>query len=160
MNIVGVSGLILDSAGRVLLIRTAQAGWELPGGRVEAGEDLLVALRREAREETGDAIEPGRLVGVYAVVPCSTLIVTFRCYVVPTAPAPVADEDSLQVRRLAERIQAAEPAAAAGDGLGHFARGLVDHFAFEADGAAAFAFGCLAVGGEDAFGAGVGLPVR
>jgi hypothetical protein len=41
-------------------------------------------------------------------------------------------------------------------GFGHFAVGFIDHLAFEADGAAAFGFGGLAVGGQDAFGAGVG----
>ena len=50
----------------------------------------------------------------------------------------------------------AEPAAATSYGFGHFAGGFVDHFAFIADGAAAFAFGRLAIGGQDAFGAGVG----
>src|SRR5437588_8305726 len=34
----------------------------------------------------------------------------------------------------------ADPAAATGYGFGHFARGFIDHFAFEADRATSFAF--------------------
>ena len=103
LNIVGVSGVILNGAGEVLLIRTATAGWELPGGRVEPGEDLVAALRREALEETGYTVEPARLVGVYAVVLRSTVIVTFRCSVDPGEPAPVEDEDSPEVGWFAPR---------------------------------------------------------
>lgn len=56
-------GVVLDEAGRVLITRRAsdshQGGlWEFPGGKVEPGEPLLVALARELQEELG--IEMGR----------------------------------------------------------------------------------------------------
>jgi ADP-ribose pyrophosphatase YjhB (NUDIX family) len=55
----GVRGLVLDEAGRVLLVEhTYVHGWWLPGGAVDRGETLVDAMARELREET--AIEPIR----------------------------------------------------------------------------------------------------
>jgi 8-oxo-dGTP pyrophosphatase MutT (NUDIX family) len=63
----GVSAVILDAEGRVLLQqRTDNGCWGLPGGAVEFGESVLAALHREVMEETGLTIEIGRLVGVYS----------------------------------------------------------------------------------------------
>ncbi|MEZ5504214.1 MAG: 8-oxo-dGTP diphosphatase MutT [Halioglobus sp.] len=51
-------GVILDRQRNVLITRRAQDAhqgglWEFPGGKVEAGESLQVALARELREELG-----------------------------------------------------------------------------------------------------------
>lgn len=63
----GVSAVIRDGEGRVLLQRrTDNDLWGLPGGAVEFGESVRRALAREVLEETGLAIEIGRVVGVYS----------------------------------------------------------------------------------------------
>jgi 8-oxo-dGTP diphosphatase len=64
-----VSAFVGDDHGRVLLGRRAvepDAGlWDSPGGFLEEGEDPLAGLRRELREETGLAAEPGAFVGAF-----------------------------------------------------------------------------------------------
>ena len=42
-----VTGFVTASDGRILLVRVARRGRELPGGQVELGEDAISALRRE-----------------------------------------------------------------------------------------------------------------
>jgi 8-oxo-dGTP diphosphatase len=62
-----VGAVIKDGQGRLLLIKRGHepgAGlWSLPGGRIEPGETDAEALVREMLEETGLAVEPGRLLG-------------------------------------------------------------------------------------------------
>jgi 8-oxo-dGTP diphosphatase len=88
-HIVATSGLTRDAAGRVLLVRSGWRGWELPGGQVEQGEDLLTALRREILEESGCVVAPERLVGVYSNVgPPYIVQFLFLCTYVSGAPHP------------------------------------------------------------------------
>jgi ADP-ribose pyrophosphatase YjhB (NUDIX family) len=65
----GTEAVIVDAEGRVLLGRRAfepHAGlWDLPGGFIHEGEDPLAALHREVREETGLAVEPDGLLGMW-----------------------------------------------------------------------------------------------
>ena len=67
--IVGVGAVIVDEAGRVLLIRRRYeplAGrWSLPGGAVEVGETLEAATAREMLEETGLEVEVGPVIEVF-----------------------------------------------------------------------------------------------
>lgn len=65
-HIVSAGGFVEDSAGNVLLVKTRDGGWVYPGGQVEAGENLLDALMREIKEESGINVEVSYLVGVYS----------------------------------------------------------------------------------------------
>ena len=59
--VVGVAAVIWDKSGKILLIRRGKAPrkgeWSLPGGKVEFGETLLEAVKREVLEETGLTVE-------------------------------------------------------------------------------------------------------
>lgn len=64
---VSASAVIFDRQGRLLLQQRSDGGqWGLPGGSVEIGESLREAVAREVREETGLAVVPHRLVGLYS----------------------------------------------------------------------------------------------
>jgi len=64
------SGVVVHDKGRVLLIHrhrfiTDSTGWEIPAGRVEAGEDAMQGALRETLEETGWRPGPLRLLFSY-----------------------------------------------------------------------------------------------
>lgn len=65
--IVGVGAIVVDG-DRVLLVKRKnpplQGRWSLPGGRVELGETLVEAVRREIREECCLDVSVGPLVEV------------------------------------------------------------------------------------------------
>ena len=62
------AGVLVVRDGAVLLTHHVRPGvydyWSPPGGGVNIGEDIETAARREAFEETGLRIEPGRLLYV------------------------------------------------------------------------------------------------
>ena len=64
---IGVQALVIDGQGRIFLVRHSYvAGWHLPGGGVEVGETLLIALARELAEEGNIAlVDPPALHGIF-----------------------------------------------------------------------------------------------
>jgi len=63
----GVTGVIGDDSGRILLLKHRfwqDQRWGLPGGLASYGETLSATLRRELLEETGLDVRPSRLLRV------------------------------------------------------------------------------------------------
>lgn len=64
---VAVSAFVQDEEGRILMIRRTDNGlYSIPGGQVEPGETLTEATVREVKEETGIEIEVTGLIGLYS----------------------------------------------------------------------------------------------
>jgi ADP-ribose pyrophosphatase YjhB (NUDIX family) len=62
-----VSVVVPDGQGRILLIRrTDNNYWSIPGGGMEPGESVRQAASREVKEETGINCEVTGLVGIYS----------------------------------------------------------------------------------------------
>lgn len=57
-SLTGVGLAVLDPDGRVLLGLGHDGRWELPGGKVDPGEDFETAAARELEEETGLVVPP------------------------------------------------------------------------------------------------------
>lgn len=65
--VVAVATVVRDESGRVLMIeRTDNGLWAVPGGAQDVGESTREAAVREAFEETGIEIEVTDVVGIYS----------------------------------------------------------------------------------------------
>ena len=53
--------VVINRGNKILLLRTSDKLWELPGGHVDDGEDELKALEREVKEETKLTVELDRV---------------------------------------------------------------------------------------------------
>jgi ADP-ribose pyrophosphatase YjhB (NUDIX family) len=61
-----VNVVVTNAAGEILLIcRSDNDNWALPGGAIDLGESMVQAAVRETREETGIDCEVTGLVGIY-----------------------------------------------------------------------------------------------
>ncbi|MBQ1019718.1 NUDIX domain-containing protein [Micromonospora sp. D93] len=64
--VVAVTVFVQDDQGRVLLIQRTDNGlWALPGGAQDFGEYIADTAVRETREETGVEVEVTGVVGIY-----------------------------------------------------------------------------------------------
>jgi 8-oxo-dGTP pyrophosphatase MutT (NUDIX family) len=107
----GVAAVVRDAAERVLFIRRADDGrWGLPAGAVDPGESPADAIVREVREETGLAVRPARVAGVFGGAgyrhrypngdEAEWVVAVFDCDVVGGQLAPQ-DGEALELRYFA-----------------------------------------------------------
>ena len=84
----GVAGrAVVERDGEILLLQRSKSSrhepglWELPGGKLEYGEVLTEALRREIHEESGIEISVGRPVLTWQLLrdPFWVTGITFAC---------------------------------------------------------------------------------
>jgi ADP-ribose pyrophosphatase YjhB (NUDIX family) len=65
--VVAVTAFVLDESGRLLMIRrTDNDLYAIPGGAQEIGEAIVQTVVREVREETGILVEVIGFIGVYS----------------------------------------------------------------------------------------------
>jgi ADP-ribose pyrophosphatase YjhB (NUDIX family) len=61
-----VSAIVTDDDGRLLMVhRTDNDLWSIPGGAMDLGESIADAVVRETQEETGLDVEVTGVVGIY-----------------------------------------------------------------------------------------------
>ena len=60
-HIIAAAGIVTNDAGEILMVKHRRDGWVFPGGIVEAGENVIDAVKREILEETGVEVEVGEV---------------------------------------------------------------------------------------------------
>ena len=84
---------------QVLLIRKPNGFWDLPGGRLEAGEALEAALVREAEEELGVRLKVGPLIACVVRPkrpPPDVVVAAYRCQIERSPEAIVLSEEHVE----------------------------------------------------------------
>ncbi len=80
---------------QVLLLRNERDEWELPGGKLELGEDPAACVAREVGEETGWTVRTGPILDAWQYHirdGVDVLIITYGCFVDTKTPPLVSPE--------------------------------------------------------------------
>jgi 8-oxo-dGTP pyrophosphatase MutT (NUDIX family) len=91
---VSVKGVAVQG-GQVLLLENERSEWELPGGKLEVGEDPPDCMVREIGEETGWTVIAGPLLDCWQYhirEGRDVVIITYGCHVLSTDPPVVSNE--------------------------------------------------------------------
>lgn len=65
--VLGVCGVLFTENGRLLLIKRSDNGlWALPGGKMEPGETVAETCCREVKEEVGMKVAIAGILGIYS----------------------------------------------------------------------------------------------
>lgn len=68
----GVVGAIIEKDGKFLLVKEkkelAKDKWNHPAGWIDLEENIIDAVKREVKEETGFDFEPKNILGIYVLV--------------------------------------------------------------------------------------------
>ncbi|WP_442498521.1 NUDIX hydrolase [Methylobacter sp. sgz302048] len=111
---IGVGGIIFNRQNQVLLIKRNQPPamglWSIPGGKLEAGESLTEACKREIKEETGLETDIKNIVAVverrienfhYVIIDYLALLIDEE-QAVPIAQSDIADAKWVNLENLAD----------------------------------------------------------
>ena len=63
-HIVAAAGVVENEKEEILLVNTYHGGWVFPGGQVEVGENIIDAVIREIKEESGINVIVKRLFAI------------------------------------------------------------------------------------------------
>jgi 8-oxo-dGTP pyrophosphatase MutT (NUDIX family) len=91
---VSVKGVAVQ-VGMVLLLENERGEWELPGGKLELGEDPPGCVVREISEEAGWQVTAGPLLDCWQYhirEGSDVVIVTYGCHVLSAGPPVVSNE--------------------------------------------------------------------
>lgn len=96
---VSVKGVCVQN-GRVLLLHNERDEWELPGGKLELGEEPAACVVREIKEESEWPVRVGEILDSWQYhirEGVDVLIVTYGCHV-DTDAAPVVSHEHKEAR--------------------------------------------------------------
>lgn len=91
---VSIKGVCVQD-GKVLLLHNERDEWELPGGKIERGEDPIDTVAREITEESGWPVTVGPILDSWQYHirdGVDVIIITYGCFVNTDAPPRVSHE--------------------------------------------------------------------
>jgi len=107
---VSIKGVVVRD-GRVLLLRNERGEWELPGGKLDLGEDPRDCVVREIAEEVGWAVSAGPVLDSWQYHirdGVDVLIVTYGCHTTTDAD-PVVSHEHKEVELFTQQAIATLP---------------------------------------------------